>query len=120
MASIKYKPYLDLLNKWSYIGGIDIKHDTKTNTCPYCGDGMEPTARYNAKDRVWEGMYACVNVECGATSPRKWAVKRKKALSEIKGVVFELKNDSRSTDSPSWTIDYTTHIKGVNDDRWEW
>ena len=110
MANIKYKSYRELLKDWSYTSGFNIKHDTGTNICPYCGDGMEPTARYNAKDRVWEGMYACVNVECGATSPRKWAVKRKNALSEIKGVVFELKNDSRSTYSTNWAIDYTDNL----------
>lgn len=83
------------------------KTGTSGNICPYCGDGMEPKARFDMENKVWEAMYACTNVECGATSPRKWATKRKKALAGIEGKTFKIRQ-SNTDNKDAWKVTYKT------------
>lgn len=76
-----YIPYEKLVN-CSNISSATSSKKYK-DQCPYCGDIMLPEAKYDNTKNAWVASLVCSNVECGASSPRKWARKKKKAINAV-------------------------------------
>lgn len=76
-----YIPYEKLVN-CSNISSATPSKKYK-DQCLYCGDIMLPEAKYDNTKNAWVASLVCSNVECGASSPRKWARKKKKAINAV-------------------------------------